>query len=250
MFTRICELNAQLASYLNQTGLLPEDEMKSAFINLCLPDWHQEFLKTGLNKYSSSWPEILSKAEALEQVEVAMLEMTPAKDTKRDREEGEVALPKPTPKKKANTAFFCKMHGPDQRHNTDSCKVINAEIERLKGRKPLFGNNNNQQSGGNTKQNYENKKRLAASYSTEQLKKVVCMTRKKAMEDAKTRFDKQVQDELNELETNNDAIQELEKMKAMELFINNAIEDESDMEEDTDKLTQAKLDELAASFSD
>ena len=70
------------------------------------------------------------------------------------------------------------------------------------------------------------------------------------MEDAKTRFDKQVQDKLNKLETNNDAIQELEKMKAMELFINNPIEDESDMEEDTDKLTQAELDELAASFSD
>ena len=39
-------------------------------------------------------------------------------------------------------------------------------------------------------------------------------------------------------------------MKAMELFINNPIKDESDMEEeDTDKLTQAKLDELTASFS-
>ena len=50
LYTRLCELNAQLASYPNQTGLLPEDEMKSAFINLCLPDWQQEFLKTGINK--------------------------------------------------------------------------------------------------------------------------------------------------------------------------------------------------------
>ena len=48
----------------------------------------------------------------------------------------------------------------------------------------------------------------------------------------------------------NDATQELEKMQAMELFINNTIEDDSDMEEETDELTQAKLDELTASFSD
>jgi hypothetical protein len=37
---------------------MPEDELKSAFINLCLPDWQQEFLKTGINEYSSTWVEI------------------------------------------------------------------------------------------------------------------------------------------------------------------------------------------------
>jgi hypothetical protein len=90
VYTRICELNSQLASYPNQTGLSPEDEMKAAFINLCMPDWQQEFLKTGINKYSSTWPKILAKAEALEQAEVAMAESAPAKEPKRDREEGEV----------------------------------------------------------------------------------------------------------------------------------------------------------------
>jgi hypothetical protein len=45
VYTRICELNTQLVSYPNQTGLLPEDEMKSAFISLCAPEWQQEFLK-------------------------------------------------------------------------------------------------------------------------------------------------------------------------------------------------------------
>ena len=67
---------------------MPEDELKSAFINLCSPDWQQEFLKTGINKYSSTWVEILAKAEALEQAEVAIAEMAPAPDlqqgTKRD----------------------------------------------------------------------------------------------------------------------------------------------------------------------
>jgi hypothetical protein len=50
IYTRLYELNAQLASFPYQTGLLPEDEMKSAFINLCLPHWQQEFLKTGINE--------------------------------------------------------------------------------------------------------------------------------------------------------------------------------------------------------
>jgi hypothetical protein len=46
------------------------------------------------------------------------------------------------------------------------------------------------------------------SYSTEQLKEVICMTRKKAMEDAKTKFEAQVPDELHRLEINNDGSQE------------------------------------------
>jgi hypothetical protein len=85
------------------------------------------------------------------------------------------------------------MHGLDQRHNIDGCKVINAKIERLKGWKPTFHNNNNQQdSTGNTnKTGNKNKKRPATSYSTEQLKEFVRMTRKKAMEDAKVKFDAQ-----------------------------------------------------------
>jgi hypothetical protein len=38
-------------------------------------------------------------------------------------------------------------------------------------------------------------------------------------------------------------------MRAMELFINNPIEDKSDTEAEDNKLTQANLDELPASFS-
>jgi hypothetical protein len=40
--------------------------MKLAFINLCLPDWQQEFLKTSINEYLTTLPKILAKAEALE----------------------------------------------------------------------------------------------------------------------------------------------------------------------------------------
>jgi hypothetical protein len=258
-YTQICELNQQFASYPNQTGLLPDNELKSAFINLCSPDWQQEFLLTDINEYSSSWPEILVKAEALEQAEAAIAEYALAKDPKRDCKDGEVPATRPPLKKKAKTAFYCKMHGPDQRHNTDGCKVINAEVERLKGRKPLF-NNNQRESTDNTKKPWtESKKRPAVSYSIEQLKEVVRMTRKKATEDAKTKFQTQAQDKIHLMETDNDnlcekklyndAIQELDKMRTMEVYINIPIEEESDIEIDDD-LTQAELDELAASFSD
>jgi hypothetical protein len=77
------------------------------------------------------------------------------------------------------------------------------------------------------------------------------MTRKKALGDAKARFEAQAQEEMHALELNKDTAQELQKMRDMELFVNNPIDDESDMEERSDDdLTQAELDELAASFSD
>jgi hypothetical protein len=77
------------------------------------------------------------------------------------------------------------------------------------------------------------------------------MTCKKAMQDAKTKFDAQVQDELHVLETSITEAQERRKMQDMEAFINHPTDDEeSDTEEEIDDLTQAELDELAVSFSD
>jgi hypothetical protein len=151
-----CELNAQLASFPNQTGLLPEDEMKSAIINLCMPDWQQEFLKTEINEHSSSsWNKILSKAEALEQAELAIVKLTSTKETKREREDGEVVSDsKPSAKKKAKPSFFC-----DQKHNSDTCKVLNAEIEKIKlaRKKPSSNCNdnppNNQRQSNNKSNN-------------------------------------------------------------------------------------------------
>jgi hypothetical protein len=104
VYTRICELNQQLLSFPNQTRLMPKDEMKLAYINLCSPDWQQDFLKTGINKYSSTWVEILAKAEALEQAEVAISEMALAKETKHDQE-GEILPNKQVSKKKAKIVF-------------------------------------------------------------------------------------------------------------------------------------------------
>jgi hypothetical protein len=117
--------------------------MKSAFISRCAPKWQQEFLKTGINEYSSTWSLILcSKVEALEMAEIPLADLSPTKESNNKHKQGEeeeVPLPRLLPKKKAKLSFFCKMHGPDQRHNTSECKVINGEIERLKGvRKPPF----------------------------------------------------------------------------------------------------------------
>jgi hypothetical protein len=80
--------------------------LKSAFISLCLPDWQQEFLKTDINEYSSSWPVILAKAEALEQAEAAIAEYAPAKDDKRDQEEGGIPNLKQTCEEESKNEFL------------------------------------------------------------------------------------------------------------------------------------------------
>jgi C4-dicarboxylate-specific signal transduction histidine kinase len=122
------------------------------------------------------------------------------------------------------------MHGPDQRHNTSECKVINGEIEKLKGaKKALFGKNKDSQQGA--KPNWmENKKRTATSYSTEQLKEVIKMTRKKALNDARAQYEiqaeAQAQAELNAIQINDHANHELEKMRQMELFITHMVDDD------------------------
>jgi hypothetical protein len=44
-------------------------------------------LKTSINEYLLAWPEILAKAKALEQAEVAIAELAPAKEIKHDCKE-------------------------------------------------------------------------------------------------------------------------------------------------------------------
>jgi hypothetical protein len=236
--------------------------MKSAFINLCLPDWQQEFLKTGMNEYLSAWDEMPSKAEAMEQAQNAIAEAAGNnKENKRECEEGEVdADPSPNapPKKKAKSSFCCKLHGYGQNHNTDQCEVLNAEFEKLKqNRKPrLFSgqqqtNPNNQQSNAKPNWSEINKKQTTTSHSTEQLQEVIRMTRKKAMEDAKTHHSSQIKNDLNAMQIEVDAGEQIDKMKKMELFINSMQGELSEQEEEeqVDELTQSELDQLAGSLS-
>jgi hypothetical protein len=252
---RLCELNNQLTSYPNQTGVLPEDELKSAFINMCLPKWQQEFLKVDINEHASTWEEIISKAEALETAELALAERAPAK---RNVKEGEITAPtsKLPPKKKAKqeekTPFCCKLHGSGQGHDAVGCKVINGQIDKLKavreGRQPCSQNsgNNNQQS--QSKSNWTDRKRPPTSCSTKQLKDVVCMTKKKVMKDAKEKFQSQLHDNLNAMEHNDSAAEDQTKMHEMESFMNDLIDDDESESEDIE-LTQAELCELTASVS-
>jgi hypothetical protein len=58
---------------------------------------------------------------------------------------------------------------------------------------------------------------------------VVHMTRKKALKDSKTCVDKQAQEEMHALEFDDKTLQAEQKMHVMELFINNPMEDKSNM---------------------
>ena len=75
------------------------------------------------------------------------------------------------------------------------------------------------------------------------------MTCRKAMRDAKTKFDAQVQDELHAIGIRDNAVQELQKMNDMEVFVNNPVPS-IESESGDDELTQVELEELALSFSD
>jgi hypothetical protein len=192
----------------------------------------------------------------LETAELALAERAPTKRSI-DEEEGEITpTSNPSPKKKAKkeekTPFYCKLHGSGQGHNTIGCKVINGQIDALKakreGRQPYSQNsgNNNQQS--QSKSNWTDRKRPPTSYSTEQLKDIVRMTKKKVMKDAKEKFQSQLHDDLNAMEYNNSAAEDRAKMHEMESFMNNLIDNDESESEDIE-LTQAELDELAASIS-
>jgi hypothetical protein len=68
--------------------------------------------------------------------------------TKGISKEGEVApATQPSRKKKPKHSFYCKLHGADQRHSTDDCKVLKGEISKLKEEKSRpsssFSNKNN-----------------------------------------------------------------------------------------------------------
>jgi hypothetical protein len=84
------------------------------------------------------------------------------------------------------------------------------------------------------------------------------MTPKKALNDARAQYEiqaeAQAQAELNAIQINDHANHELEKMRQMELFITDMVDDDesdvaSDMEEEEEELTQAELDELTGSLS-
>jgi hypothetical protein len=197
----------------------------------------------------------------MEQAQNAIAEATSnSKENKREYEEGKVDTDpssKAPPKKKAKTPFYCELHGYGQNHNRDKCKVLNAEFEKIKqNRKPrAFSgqqtNPNNQQP--NTKPNWSdvNKKRTNPSYSTEQLQEVIRMTRKKAMDDAKTHHASQIENDLNGMQIEIDAEEQVNKMHEIELSINSVQGELSEEEEEewVDELTQAELDELSGSLS-
>ncbi len=121
----------------------------------------------------------------------------------------------------------------------------------------MFGKNKDSQEGAKPNR-MENKKRTESSYSTEQLKEVIKMTPKKALNDARAQYEiqaeAQAQAELNAIQINDHANHELEKMRQMELFITDMVDDDesdiaSDMEEEEEELTRAELDELTGSLS-
>jgi hypothetical protein len=249
-YTRVCELNAQLLNFPNQTGVLPVNELKSAFINICTPERQQAFLKTGINECSSTWEETLTKAEALENAEVPIAE-SKATRGKRSLEEGEVALAtqQPSKKKKPKPSFYCKLHGADHRHNADDCKVLKGEISKLKEDKSRPSSSFSTKTNNQQKSTWTDRKRQATSYSANQLKEVVRLTKKKVMKQAKENFEARLRDDLDSMEVDDDKALDRAKIIEMENFMNNLIAADDTSTEEEPELSQAELEELAGNLS-
>jgi hypothetical protein len=206
--TRISKLNAQLTSFPFQTGLLPEDEMKSAFIDLCLPDWQQEFLKTGTNECSSSWDETLSKAEAMEQAQNAI-----AATTKRTKESAKREKLRPIlhlkrlqrRKQSLLSAASCMAAVRITTQISVKFSMLSSKESNKTGTPYPFPANNkpiptiNNQQEANQHFLFD---QIAAS-----------MTRKNAMEDAKTHRASQIENDSNAMQIEFDAGEQIDKMK-------------------------------------
>jgi hypothetical protein len=143
----------------------------------------------------------------VETAEDAVAEQNATAKEKRSLEEGEVApATQPSPKKKKpKQSFFCKLHGADQPCDADNCKVLLGEISKLKveiGRhSSSFGKNNNQQTSKST---WTDRKPQVTSCSAEQLKKIVHVTKKKVMKQAKEIFESQLQSDLESIKMDDD----------------------------------------------
>jgi hypothetical protein len=93
------------------------------------------------------------------------------------------------------------------------------------------------------------RKRQATSYSADQLKEVVRLTKKKVMKQAEENFEARLQDDLDSMEVDEDEAPDRAKMIQMENFMNNLIAADDSSTEEEPELSQAELEELAGNLS-
>jgi hypothetical protein len=87
------------------------------------------------------------------------------------------------------------------------------------------------------------------SHSADQLKEVVCLTKKKVMKQAKENFEAQLRKDLESMEVDDDKAPDQAKMLEMENFMNNLIAADDSSREEEPELPQALLEELAGDLS-
>jgi hypothetical protein len=159
-------------------------------------------------------------------------------------------------KKKRKLSYYCKLHGADQRHNTEECKVLNGEISKLKEDKSRTSTSFSKNKINNQhKPTWTDRKRQATSYSAEQLKTIVHLTKEKTMEAAKKNYERakkskenyeaQFREDSDSVNIDDDQALDRAEMIEMESFVNNLIAADEDSMEEEPELSQAELEELA-----
>ena len=132
---RLSEINNYLPSFPeNANGekpeVLPEDEMVD-LMEFGVPNsWQRYMALQDFEPLDGTVDTFVKFCERIEHVEVQDGTNVP-KDKKRGREEA--ATQKANAKgKKGATKFFCLLHGANHTHNSDQCKALKKEADKLK----------------------------------------------------------------------------------------------------------------------
>jgi hypothetical protein len=134
-FSRITELNSQLARYPRAAGaLIPEplanDILEDIKVYAMPPKWQQQLTLNGYDPDVHNETELLTRLEALESVETdqgveSVKQATQPNAPNRKRQHG-------NNKDAKKQKFYCKLHGRDQGHNTERCLTLKHQAKKAK----------------------------------------------------------------------------------------------------------------------
>ncbi len=187
-FTRYRELNNYLEEFppFKDGQKLPEDELME-HAEFAIPNaWQKQMVLQGFNPVEHSLQEFIEFCERLEVSEdIYDGAHTKGQKTKFQKESSSNSNPqketgKPFNKKRKHTNYFCLYHGNNTSHNTDDCKILKAQAERMAAAHKNAGKNTwSREKANKEKEENDKKKKAFQSYVTE----IVVQANKKLKQD-------------------------------------------------------------------
>ena len=140
-FARYIELNEYLPHFppFDKDQELPDDEILE-HAEFAIPNsWQKQMVMHGFNTISRTMDDFIEFCERLELSE-NLYDTTHLKSQKTSTQTGSGTTPKggngkstgkQSGKNRKSTKYYCLYHGENSTHNTDQCKVLKAQAERM-----------------------------------------------------------------------------------------------------------------------